>query len=333
MKKLKIILNRIIFLIIMIFVVLFIIEENANIREFLGINSEIEKSEENVLQNKNIDQNENPKAEKIEIDTSIASKIDIDENMLNIIFFDVGQADSTLVLCDGQTVLIDAGNTYDGKKIVDGIRDLGIEKIDYLIGTHVHEDHLGGMSYVIDNFDIGSFYMPTCTENEFSFYSRLISSLSYKNIPINKTEIGEEFILGKGKLEVMGVNNNEPENINESSIILELSYCSQKYLFMADAEIINEESRIWNDVDVLKVGHHGSNSSTSQEFLNQVLPEISIISVGKVNDYELPNQDVIDRLEEIESTIYRTDLDGTIQIISNGEKNDVVKIDVSFDGY
>ena len=162
MKKLKIILNRIIFLIIMIFVVLFIIEKNANIREFLGINSEIEKSEENVLQNKNIDQNENPKAEKIEIDTSIASKIDIDENMLNIIFFDVGQADSTLVLCDGQTVLIDAGNTYDGKRIVDGIRDLGIKKIDYLIGTHVHEDHLGGMSYVIDNFDIGS----TLTQEE-----------------------------------------------------------------------------------------------------------------------------------------------------------------------
>ena len=130
----------------------------------------------------------------------------------------------------------------------------------------------------------------------------------------------------------MGVRNDEPENLNETSITLELTYGKLKYLFMADAEIVNEEQHTWNDVDVLKVGHHGSISSTSNEFLSQVLPEVSIISVGKDNDYNLPEEDVLKRLYEMGSQIYRTDQDGTIEIISDGEQNEILKIDISFDG-
>ncbi len=326
MQKIKVILNRVVFVIIIIFIVLLVIESESSIRNFLGIELKDEVIEQNEVQEENI------KREKVEIEAGFAGNINIDNSKMNIIFFDVGQADSTLIICDNIVTLVDAGNTYDGKNIVKGIKSLGIERIDYLIGTHAHEDHLGGMSYIVDNFDIGNFYMPFCSSNDFSFYTRLISSLSNKNIPINRVEVGNEFLLGNGRLEVMGVSNDEPENLNESSITLELSYGTLKYLFMADAEIANEECRTWNDVDVLKVGHHGSNSSTSQEFLNQVLPEISVISVGKENDYELPKENVLERLENIGSNIYRTDLDGTLQIISDGEKNEVVKIDVSFDG-
>ena len=111
-----------------------------------------------------------------------------------------------------------------------------------------------------------------------------------------------------------------------------MTYGNQKYLFMGDAEDENEEVRNWNDVDVLKVGHHGSNTSSSEKFLNQVLPEISIISVGEGNSYELPKDKILKRLENIESTIYRTDIDGTIQIVSDGKTNEVIKIDVNFDG-
>ena len=315
MKALNRILNKIIYIIIIVFVIGIIYDTYKN-----DLFDDIDKSAENAIVDNSI------------TDNDISNSIIIEDGKLNIIYFDVGQADSTLIVCDGNTVLIDAGNTYDGSKIVKGIKDLGIKKIDYVIGTHVHEDHLGGMSYVIDNFDIGNYYMPYCSSNENSFYSRLLLSLSNKNLPINKIEIGEKIALGNGILEVMGVRNDEPENLNETSITLELSYGKLKYLFMADAEIVNEEERTWNDVDVLKVGHHGSISSTSNEFLSQVLPEVSIISVGKDNDYNLPEEDVLKRLYEMGSQIYRTDQDGTIEIISDGEQNEILKIDISFDG-
>ena len=149
---------------------------------------------------------------------------------------------------------------------------------------------------------------------------------------IEQAEVGDKFNLGNSSCEIMAVRNDEPENINEESIVIELTYGSQKFLFMGDAEETNEKLRTWNDVNVLKVGHHGSNTSSSEEFLNQVLPEIAIISVGEGNSYGLPKENVLKRVEEIGSSIYRTDEDGTIQIISDGEKNEVIKIDLSFDG-
>ena len=134
------------------------------------------------------------------------------------------------------------------------------------------------------------------------------------------------------KFEIMSVDNSEPDNENISSIVIEITYGNQKYLFMGDAEEENEAARKWNDVDVLKVGHHGSNTSSTDKFLKQVMPEISIISVGEGNSYELPKEKILNRLENIGSTIYRTDNDGTIQIVSDGNSNEVIKIEVNFDG-
>ena len=130
----------------------------------------------------------------------------------------------------------------------------------------------------------------------------------------------------------MSVDNSEPENANLSSIVIQLSYGNKNYLFMGDAESENEKARDWNDIDVLKVGHHGSLTSSSNEFLKQVLPEIAIISVGKDNSYGLPKDKIIDRISNLGTTIYRTDYDGTIQLISDGNINEIVKIELSFDG-
>lgn len=267
-----------------------------------------------------------------ELIESVAENIDIRKDKLNIIFFDVGQADCELIIFKGKTVLIDAGNSKDGEKIVNGLKALNINKLDYVIGTHVHEDHIGGMSYIIDNFDIGKFYLPYNTTNTTSYYSKLLTSLSKKNLSINEAKIGDKFFIEDLICEIMSVDNSEPDNANHTSIVLEITYKNQKYLFMGDAETINEKSRSWNDVDVLKVGHHGSNTSSSEKFLRQVLPEIAVISVGKDNSYGLPKEKILNRINNLGTEIYRTDEDGTIQIISDGETDEIIKIEISFDG-
>ena len=268
----------------------------------------------------------------VEIIEKVSENIAIDKNKLNILFLDVGQADCQLILYKGKAVLIDAGNSNDGEYIVNGLKGLGITKLDYVIGTHVHEDHVGGMSYIIDSFEIGDFYLPYNTTSTTSYYKKLLTALTDKEESINEANVGDKFYIEDLNFEIMSVDNSEPENENISSIVVEMTYGKQKYLFMGDAEDENEEARKWNDVDVLKVGHHGSNTSTTEEFLNQVLPEISIISVGEGNSYNLPKDKILKRLENIESTIYRTDRDGTIQIVSDGNSNEVIKIDVNFDG-
>ena len=247
-------------------------------------------------------------------------------------FFNVGQADCQLIISNGQTLLIDAGNSRDGEKIVNAIRGLGISRLDYVVGTHVHEDHAGGMSYIVDSFDIGTFYLPYNTTSTTNFYKRLLTSLTNKNMIITQANIGDKFTVGETNCEIMSVDNSEPENINEESIVIEMTFGTQKYLFMGDAEKSNEDKRQWNDVDVLKVGHHGSNTSSSQKFLEQVLPEISIISVGKDNSYDLPKDKILERLNKIGSTIYRTDNDGTIQLVSDGNTNEIIKVNLSLDG-
>lgn len=266
-----------------------------------------------------------------EISEKVAQNIQIDSSKLNILFFDVGQADCILILNKGKSVLIDAGNSGDGELVVNGIKALGIEKIDYVIGTHVHEDHIGGMSDIVNSFDIGEFYLPYNETTTTTYYKKLLTSLIEKKESIVEINVGDKFAIEDAKFEVMAVDNSELENANNTSIVLELEYGNQKYLFMGDAETEVEESRKWNDVDVLKVGHHGSNTSTSQEFLNQVLPEISVISVGEGNSYGLPKDKILTRLEKIGTTIYRTDKDGTIQLISDGNTNEIIKVDVNFD--
>lgn len=267
-----------------------------------------------------------------EIITKVSENIVIDENKLNILFLDVGQADCELIISNGKTMLIDSGNSKDGEIIVNGLKALGITKIDYVIGTHVHEDHIGGMSYIIDSFDVGEFYLPYNTTTTSSYYKKLLNSLSQKSLNINEAVVGDKFEVGNATCEIMSVDNSEPEDANDSSVVIEMTYGDLKYLFMGDATSTNEKSRNWNDVDVLKVGHHGSNTSSSEDFLNQVLPEIAVISVGEGNSYGLPKDKIIDRLNKIGSTIYRTDEDGTIQIVSDGKTNEVTKIDISFDG-
>ncbi len=270
--------------------------------------------------------------ENVEIKESVSENINIENEKLNIIFFDVGQADAALIISNGQTMLIDSGNSKDGEALINGIVALNISKIDYLIGTHIHEDHIGSMNKIVDSFEIGKIYLPYNTTSTSSYYEKLLTSISKKELSIEEAVVDDEFKVGNANCKIMSVDNNEPENQNLASIVIQMEYGDLKYLFMGDSEEENEEARTWEDIDVLKVGHHGSNTSSSEEFLNQVLPEISVISVGEGNSYKLPKENILKRLENINSKIYRTDLDGTILLTSDGIENSITKIDISFDG-
>lgn len=239
------------------------------------------------------------------------SEIENDDN-LRVYYFDVGQADSILVVHNNETMLIDAGNNDDGDLVVNNLEKLGIDRIDYLIGTHPHEDHIGGLDDVIDNFEIGTIYMPKVSNNT-STFEDVLDSISNKNLKVTTPSVGHTFEIGDVQCEVMSIKN-DPDDFNACSIVLRMEYNEISYLFMGDAEKPNELARDWPQTTILKVGHHGSNTSSCEEFLYQVMPTISIISAGQDNDYGHPHKEVLDRLNEIESNIYVTKDLGNILI-------------------
>lgn len=235
-------------------------------------------------------------------------------------FFDVGQADSILVQSAGVNMLIDAGTNNMGNTVVQNLKDLGITKIDYLVGTHPHEDHIGGMDDVINNFEIGTIYMPKVQTNTKTFED-VLDAISNKGLTITTPEVGYVFEVGNTKCEVMCAGTGTTEensNLNLSSIVIRMVYGEESFLFMGDAEEKNESSRQWSQTTVLKVGHHGSDTSSSESFLNQVKPEISVISVGINNTYGHPKKTTLDKLNALETSIYRTDQNGTITITCDG---------------
>lgn len=240
-------------------------------------------------------------------------------------FLDVGQADSILVQSNGVNMLIDAGTNKAGATVVKDLQDLGVKKIDYLIGTHPHEDHIGGMDDVIKNFDIGTIFMPKIQTNTKTFED-VLDAIASKNLKVTSPEVGYTYNVGDAKCEIMSIGsgkNEEKSNLNLSSIVIRMTYGTQSFLFMGDAETENESSRTWPQTTVLKVGHHGSNTSSSKKFLNEVKPEIAVISVGTGNMYGHPKQTTLNKLTKIGAKIYRTDENGTVTITTDGKTSTV----------
>lgn len=249
---------------------------------------------------------------------------------LQIYYFDVGQADCIFVKNENECMLIDAGNNADGKLIVKELETLGVEKIDYLVGTHPHEDHIGGLDDVINSFDIGKIYMPKRQANTKTF-ENVLDAVSNKNLKISTPNAGDKFNVGEAVCEVVSADSNA-EDTNDSSIVILMTFGKTSFLFTGDIGKEIEENVNWQDIDVLKVAHHGSRYSSSKEFLNETLPEIAVISCGRDNDYGHPHEEAVKRLEDVGAEIYRTDKQGTIYIKSDGDRYEISELDICLDG-
>lgn len=246
------------------------------------------------------------------------------EAPLCVHYIDVGQADSIYIkLPNGKNMLIDAGENEDGQTVVDYIENLGVTKIDYLVGTHPHADHIGGLDDVINSFDIGTVYMPDAYSNTKTFES-VLDAIENNNVKAIRAKSGV-YICNEGDLSVKIISplNSRYDETNDYSAVIRIVYGKKSFLFTGDAEKGVERDLVSSDepitADVLKVGHHGSSTSSSSEFIRAVSPSLAVISVGADNSYGHPHDEVIKRFESSDIPILRTDISGTVVVGCDGE--------------
>lgn len=237
-------------------------------------------------------------------------------------YIDVGQADAALVLCDDETMLIDGGNVADSSLIVSYLNKRNISHLDYVIGTHAHEDHIGGLSGALSVTSVGKVYAPK-TEADSKAYQNFKSKVQAQGLQITNPTPNETFTLGSSSVRILAPISESVSDLNNTSIVLKITYGSTSFLFTGDAEREEEQDIINKGYDlsatVLKVGHHGSENSTSYVFLREIMPEYAIISVGKNNSYGHPTEEALSRLRDSDTKVYRTDLQGDIIAKSDGK--------------
>lgn len=238
---------------------------------------------------------------------------------LKVHFIDVGQGDCVLIHAGNNALLIDAGNSKDGPNIVAYIQNQGISKLDYLVLTHPHADHIGGAADVVNAFDIDKILMPKATHTSKTFEDLLLTIQS-KGHRITSPSPGQDFSLGKATFKILA--SNDGSDLNNKSIVTRLVYGGTSFLFTGDAETATEDIILQRGYDiksdVMKVGHHGSDTSTGDSFLKKVSPKHAIISVGKGNSYGHPSDDILAKLDSLGASVYRTDEVGTIVVTSDG---------------
>lgn len=238
-------------------------------------------------------------------------------------YLDVGQADAALILCDDEVMLIDGGNPEDSSLIAVYLKKCSITHLDYIICSHAHDDHVGGLPGALSVASAGAVFAPK-TENDIKSYHSFKSKVEAQGLEIQNPVPGSSIKFGSSVVNFLGPISEELGELNNTSIVLKITYGETSFLFTGDAEREEEQEITAKDYDlsatVLKIGHHGSENSTSYVFLREIMPEYAIISVGKENSYGHPAEETLSRLRDADVKVYRTDLQGDIIAKSDGKK-------------
>lgn len=245
-----------------------------------------------------------------------------DGSSFQVHYIDVGQADAALVICDGNAMLIDGGNRADSDLMYSYLKSVGVDHLDFVIGSHGHEDHIGGISGALQYASVDTVYCSVTDYNSKAF-ENFKNAAKKHGASIEVPEAGYTFNLGSAACQIVGPVQ-EFEDPNDTSIVIRIVYGETSFLFTGDAEISAEtailDAGYTIDCDVLKVGHHGSSTSTGYRWLREASPEYAVISVGTDNDYGHPTEATLSKLRDAEVTTYRTDMHGTVICISDGQK-------------
>lgn len=258
--------------------------------------------------------------EKI-IETEESTEAPAADSTFSVRFIDVGQADSALVECDGHYMLIDGGNKADSNLMYSVLKNAGINHLDIVVGTHAHEDHIGGLAGAF-NYATADFTLCPVTYYDSDAFSDFKKYCDQNGGGITIPSVGDKYNLGSASIEILGVNGGDDSN--NSSIVLKIVYGETSFLFTGDAEREAEQAILNSGADisatVLKVGHHGSDTSTTYPFLREIMPKYAVISVGADNSYGHPTDDTLSRLRDADVTVFRTDLQGDILCESDGKE-------------